>query len=722
MIKQFKIQLDSEVYSVDYGRVAKQANAAILWGVNEVVLLVTATMSHEPREGVDFFPLMVDFEERMYAAGQFPGGFIKREGRPSEDAVLISRRIDRTLRPIFPKDFINDVQVVVTALSVDRQTQLDVHAINAGSLALQLSDIPFPNPVAAVRIGRVDGNFLLNPTKEQLDLGDLNLLVSGTYNKINMIEDESLEVSEEVIAEGLEIAHKYIRLLIDQMKSIAVDNGKSKVEDYFKAFQYAPELYKAVEDLLIPELNRIYPISEKLDFYQHIRLLRKKYAELFADKFTEDELKELNTCIDKIIKTYVRKRTLAEKLRVDGRGPDDIRAVSCEIGLLPRVHGSGLFTRGQTQVLSAVTLGSHGDQQTLDTMMLEGIKRYVHHYNFPPYSVGEAKPMRSAGRRDIGHGALAEKAVECMIPSTETFGYAIRVVSEVLESNASSSMASVCASTLALMDAGVPIKAPIAGVSTGLVWESDDQYVLLSDLCGFEDFNGDMDFKIAGTRTGVTAIQLDVKLEGLSLEICKEVLQRARSGRLAILDQMSAVISEPRPSISPYAPLLVTIKIPVDKIGMVIGPQGKNIKKICLDYECTVDIEDDGTTHVSGTNHDLIDGAVRHISSMVAEVEEGQTYKGKVTRVTTFGAFIEVLPGKEGLLHISEMAEHRVERVEDEMNVGDFIDVIVKEIDSMNRVNLLRVGVKAQPRPQRSSGGKPNFSNRRGNTGRGGGY
>lgn len=722
MIKQFKIQLESEAYSVDYGRVAKQANAAILWSVHDVMLLVTATMSAEPREGVDFFPLMVDFEERMYAAGQFPGGFIKREGRPSEDAVLISRRIDRTLRPIFPKDFINDVQVVVTALSVDRQTQLDVHAINAASLTLQLSDIPFYNPVAAVRIGRLDGMYLLNPTKEQLDSGDLNLLVSGTYDKINMIEDESLEVDEAIISEGLELAQQYIRKLIDQMKKIAQEHGKSKVTDYPKGLVYNPELYKDVEKLLLPELKSIYPISEKLDFYKHLAKLKKEYKSLLSEKYSEEDIKALPICFDKIIKIYVRKRTLEEKLRVDGRGPDDIRAISCEVGLLPRVHGSGLFTRGQTQVLSAVTLGSHGDQQTLDTMMLEGIKRYVHHYNFPPYSVGEAKPMRSAGRRDIGHGALAEKAVECMVPDSETFGYAIRVVSEVLESNASSSMASVCASTLALMDAGVPIKAPVAGVSTGLVWESDDNYLLLSDLCGFEDFNGDMDFKIAGTRKGVTAIQLDVKIEGLSLKICNEILDRARSGRLAILDQMAEVINEPRPSISPFAPLLVTIKVPVDKIGMIIGPQGKNIKKICLDFDCTVDIEDDGTTHVSGTNHELIDGAVRLISSMVAEVEEGQIYMGKVTRTTTFGAFIEVLPGKEGLLHISEMAERRVERVEDEMNVGDIVEVLVKEIDSMNRINLLRVGVKANPRPPRPAGNKPNFTNRRGTSNRSGGY
>jgi polyribonucleotide nucleotidyltransferase len=720
----FEIPLNGGSFRVETGAVAQQANGSAMVFYSGLALLATAVTAKQPREGVDFFPLMVDYEEKMYAAGKFPGGFFKREGRPSEDAVLTARRIDRPIRPLFPDYYRNDVQIIVTALSSDRENVPDVFAINAACIALLISDIPFPTPIAAVRVGRVNGEFVLYPTFKQLEEGDLNLLVAGTENRVNMIETEAKQVPEQVIAAGIELTQDEIRRLIGEFKKIERAVGKPKME-----FPPAPEpnadLVAMVRDFLIPRLEEFYPQTQKQVLEKVLDEMKNETVEYVArtageDRFTPDELAFVPAIFENEVDKFARRKTFDTGVRIDGRKPDEIRPIQGEVGILPRVHGSGLFTRGQTQVLSSVTLGTFSDQQIIDSLNLDASKRYMHHYNFPPYSVGEVKPLRGAGRREIGHGALAEKALLCVIPDEEKFPYSIRVVSEVLESNASSSMASVCGSTLALMDAGVPIETAVAGISIGLLTEGE-KYVLLTDISGFEDHYGDMDFKVAGSSTGVTAIQLDVKIEGLTTQMLKETLARARTARLFILDQLAQVIARPREQISEYAPLLTTLKINPDKIGLVIGPSGKNIKKIVADTETTIDIDDDGTVYIAGLKKDGVDAAVKIIRDLTMDIEEGAIFSGKVVRITPFGAFIELVPGKDGLLHISQVADHHIDKVEDVLKMGDTVLVQVRAIDENGKINLIRKDIEyRRPQPEHQGRERRDRRERRPSGGRSG--
>jgi polyribonucleotide nucleotidyltransferase len=693
-------------FHLETGLVAQQAGGSVMVYKEGLALLCCATATREPREGVDFFPLMCDYEERFYAAGKFPGGFIKREGRPSDTAVLISRRIDRPVRPLFPDDFHNEVQIIVTALSQDNIQVPDVYAINGASCALALSDIPWPHPIAAVRLGYIGGAYILNPTFPQLEESSLNLLVAGTRERVNMIEDESKELPIEVIVEGVRIAHARIQEIIAQIDKLALARAKPKAE-----YTPVPELDGAVAarvaELAQPRIEQVIPTTSKQDLFEDIRVLKKEVGETIATEFPETDLKVVSNYIGKLVKKHARKLTLAGT-RVDGRGFEEIRPVFAMVDLLPRVHGSALFGRGQTQVLSSVTLGSGGDRQRIDTVNFDDVKRYVHHYNFPPYSVGEVRFMRGAGRREIGHGALAEKAILPVLPTEEEFAYSMRVVSEVTESNASSSMASTCGSSMALMAAGVPVKHHVGGISVGLVSEGG-QYRLLADLSGFEDFNGDMDFKVAGTVDGVTAIQLDVKIEGLTLTMIEESLRLAQAGYLRIIEQMREIIAEPRPQISPYAPLLELMQIEVEQIGMIIGPSGKMIKKICADTGAEIDIDEDGKVYISGPEQEGVRKAAAIIRAMTREIEVGDEFAGRVVRIMPFGAFIELVPGRDGLLHISDIAERRIDRVEDVLAMGDTVPVKVQEIDDIGKVNLIRTDIdysnKPPREPRRSGGG-----------------
>ncbi len=710
---------------LETGEIAKQASGAVLVYYGGTTLLVTATISAEPREGIDFFPLMVDFEERMYAAGKFPGGFFKREGRPSEEAILTGRRIDRTLRPLFPKHFRNDVQIVVTTLSCDGQSTPDVLGIISASAALSISCIPFPKLIAAARIAYVDGEFVINPSQAQVASATMDLLVSGTRDYINMIEDQSYEVPEDLLVEGFRRGHEEIKRIIGDIEAFAERVGVPDKMDVPEP-PFDQKLYNRVKELVEPRLSEIIPHDDKTDLYRAISEVKKEVRSKVLAEHPDADLLVLGGYAETVVKQYAREYLLREGVRVDGRGPEDIRSVSGRVGLLPRVHGSGLFTRGQTQVLSSVTLGTFGDRQRIDTLTTESQKRFVHHYNFPPYSVGEVRFMRSPGRREIGHGALAEHAILPAIPDEKEFPYTFRVVSEVTESNASSSMASVCGSTLALLDAGVPLLRPVAGISTGLIYESDDHWVLLSDLSGFEDFNGDMDFKVAGTSKGVTAIQLDVKIEGLTIEMIEQTLERSRTGRLFILEQMSQVISEARSELSPYAPTLVILKVDPEQIGIVIGPAGKTIRQMEADTGANIDIDEDGTVFVSGVDREGVNRAADTIRSMTMEIKVGMVFDGKVVSIVPFGAFIELAPGRDGLLHISNIADHRIERVEDVLSIGDRVPVKVREVDPNGKVNLIRDDIdysrKNASRDSSSSrrdGGRPD-TRRRDQTGRGG--
>jgi polyribonucleotide nucleotidyltransferase len=673
----------------------------------DLALLCCATASKEPREGIDFFPLMCDYEERFYAAGKFPGGFIKREGRPSDTAVLNARRIDRPIRPMFPDDFHNEVQIIVTPMSQDNIQIPDTYAITGASFALALSEIPWPKPIAAVRIGYIDGQYVVNPTFEQLLESSLNLLVAGTRDRINMIEDESLEVSVEIINEGISLAHREIGALVDQIESFAREHGKPKME-YPKPPVLADELLAKIEGLAQPKIEQVIPADSKQDLFTEIRNLKKEVVDQLIAEDPELEPRPVNSYIDKLVKKYARKKTM-EGVRVDGRGFTEIRPIEGVVDFLPRVHGSAMFARGQTQVVSAVTLGSGDDRQRIDTVNYDESKRYTHHYNFPPYSVGEVRFLRGAGRREVGHGALAEKAIVPVLPDEEYFPYTMRVVSEVTESNASSSMASTCGSSMALMAAGVPLKHHVGGISIGLVAEGDD-YHLLMDLSGFEDFNGDMDFKVTGTKEGVTAIQLDVKIEGLTLQMIEETMELAREGYLTVIEQMNQVITEPREAISQWAPKLQMMQIEVDQIGLVIGPAGKNIKKICADTGAEVDIDEDGKVYVSALEQESVDKAINIIKAMTSEIEEGNEYEGRVVRIMPFGAFIELVPGRDGFLHISNVAEGRIDKVEDVLDMGDTLPVKVQEIDDQGKISLIRTDIQVTPSRRdgnrRSGGGR----------------
>ncbi|MBQ8682198.1 MAG: polyribonucleotide nucleotidyltransferase [Selenomonadales bacterium] len=682
----FEMELGGRTLTIETGKMAKQASGAVLARYGDTAVLVTATASAEPREGIDFFPLTVDYEEKLYSVGKIPGGFIKREGRPSESAILFSRLLDRPIRPLFAEGFRNDVQIVATVLSVEQDNAPEITAMIGASAALCLSDIPFNGPIGGVRVGRVNGQFVVNPTVEQMEQSDLNLAVAGTADAISMVEAGANELPEEVILEAILFGHEEIKKIVSFINDMVAVAGKPKRE--IALFTVDEEMEQAVKEYISDKLNEAVRNADKHSRDAAIDAVKAEAMEHFAEIYPE-EGKKLSYIMHKTLKNIVRHMITDEKIRPDGRGIEEVRPITCEVGLLARTHGSALFTRGQTQALTITTLGAIGDEQILDGLGVEESKRYMHHYNFPAFSVGETKPSRGPGRREIGHGALAERALLPMIPSEDVFPYTIRLVSEILESNGSSSMASVCGSTMSLMNAGVPIKRPVSGVAMGLVKEGDN-YTILTDIQGMEDALGDMDFKVAGTTEGVTAIQMDIKIEGLTREILESALAQARRGRMHILGKMLEVIDRPREELSPYAPRIITLQIHPDKIRDVIGPGGKVIKKIIEETGVKIDIEDDGKAFIAAVDMEAGKKAVKMIEDLIREVEVGETYEGKVTRIMNFGAFVEVLPGKEGLVHISQLAKERVEKVEDVVSIGDIVKVKVIEIDRQGRVNLSR--------------------------------
>jgi len=686
-----EMELAGRTLSFEVGRVAKQANGAVWVRYGDTVVLVTATMSKEPREGIDFFPLLVDYEEKLYAAGKIPGGFIKREGKPSEAAILAARTIDRPLRPLFPEGFRNDVQIVATVLSSDQDNSPEIAAMIGASAALTISDIPFHGPIGGVRVGYVDGEFLINPTLEQQEASKLDLIVAGTRDAIMMVEAGASELSEQEMLDAIFYGHEAIKKIIAFQDELRLLAGKPKLE--VEVFQLDEEIAAEVEAYATSPMLAAIRTEDKLARQDAIDQVsaetRAHFLELWGEELYAEREKHLELTLERLVKEEVRRLIAEEAVRPDGRALDEIRPVSCEVGVLPRTHGSGLFTRGQTQVLTVATLGAASDEQILDGLGEVESKRYMHHYNFPPYSVGEVRPMRGPGRREIGHGALAERALLPVLPCEDEFPYTIRLVSEVLESNGSSSQASVCGSSLALMDAGVPIKKPVAGIAMGLV-KYGDKISILTDIQGMEDHLGDMDFKVAGTPDGITAMQMDIKVEGISREILEQALEQARRGRLFILDKMREAIEKPRPELSPYAPRIFTMQIDPDKIRDVIGPGGKQIKKIIDETGVKIDIEDDGRVFIAAVDQAAGEQAAKIIGDLVRDVVVGELYLGKVTRVMNFGAFVEILPGKEGLVHISQLAHERVGKVEDVVQVGDQMMVKVTEIDRQGRINLSR--------------------------------
>lgn len=686
MEKKFQYKLAGRDLHVTIGKVAEQASGSCLIQYGDTVVLVAVTASKKPRDGIDFFPLSVDYEEKLYSVGKFPGGFIKREGRPSEKAILTSRLIDRPLRPLFPKGYRNDVQVIATVLSVDQDYSPEIIAMIGSSISLSISDIPFDGPTASVLVGLIDGKYIINPNIEEREASEINLVVSGTKDAIMMVEASGNEVSEELMLNGILFAQEEIRSICEFIEEIVTEVGKEKME--FDVFEPNSELKEKVEIFAKSKLSDAIKTFEKQERESNIEAVVSETLEYFAEEYAE-EMKDINAVLDSIIKSEVRRLIIEENIRPDNRKTDEIRKISCEVGLLPRTHGSGLFTRGQTQVLTVATLGASGDAQTVDGLSEEESKRYMHQYNFPPYSVGDTRPMRGPSRRDIGHGSLAEKALLPVIPSEEDFPYTIRLVSEVLSSNGSSSQASVCGSTLALLDAGVPIKSSVAGIAMGLI-KLDDKVAVLSDIQGMEDALGDMDFKAAGTRKGITAIQMDIKISGIDKTILEEALEKARQGRLFILDKMEETLVEPRSELSPFAPRIFTMQIHPDKIRDVIGPGGKVINKIIDETGVKIDIDDKGRIAIAAVDAKGGEKAIEIISNIVKEIEVGEIYLGKVTKIMNFGAFVEVLNGKEGLVHISNIARERVNKIEDVLAVGDEVMVKVMEIDNQGRINLSR--------------------------------
>ncbi|MCY8974173.1 polyribonucleotide nucleotidyltransferase [Bacillus atrophaeus] len=686
----FTIDWAGRKLTVETGQLAKQANGAVMIRYGDTAVLSSATASKEPKP-LDFFPLTVNYEERLYAVGKIPGGFIKREGRPSEKAILASRLIDRPIRPLFADGFRNEVQVISIVMSVDQDCSSEMAAMFGSSLALCVSDIPFEGPIAGVTVGRVDNQFIINPTVDQLEKSDIHLVVAGTKDAINMVEAGADEVPEETMLEAIMFGHEEIKRLIAFQEEIVAAVGKEKSE--IKLYEIDAELSDKVKALAEEDLLKAIQVHEKHAREDAINEVKNTVVAKFEEEEHDDDIiKQVKQTLSKLVKNEVRRLITEEKVRPDGRGVDQIRPLSSEVGILSRTHGSGLFTRGQTQALSICTLGALGDVQILDGLGVEESKRFMHHYNFPQFSVGETGPMRGPGRREIGHGALGERALEPVIPSEKDFPYTIRLVSEVLESNGSTSQASICASTLAMMDAGVPIKAPVAGIAMGLV-KSGEYYTVLTDIQGMEDALGDMDFKVAGTAKGVTALQMDIKIDGLSREILEEALQQAKKGRMEILSSMLNTLGEARKELSQYAPKILTMAINPDKIRDVIGPSGKQINKIIEDTGVKIDIEQDGTIFISSTDESSNQKAKKIIEDLVREVEVGQLYLGKVKRIEKFGAFVEIFSGKDGLVHISELALERVGKVEDVVKIGDELLVKVTEIDKQGRVNLSRKAV-----------------------------
>jgi polyribonucleotide nucleotidyltransferase len=672
------------------GKLAGQAGGAVVARAGDSIVLATATASKQPREGVDFFPLTVDYEERLYAAGRIPGSFFRREGRPSEEAILLCRLTDRPLRPLFPKGVRNEVHIVLTALSSDGENQIDVLAINAASAALMISDIPFDGPVGAVRVGLIDDQLVINPTAGEMERSALDLRVAGTEDAILMVEAGANEVSESRIVEALRAAHDAMQDVIRVQREMAAQLGKPPMAVVLA------EVSEETQTAVLSRLEgRIAPLLEENHTKEELDTALNTLRDELIQDFAEDERvdpKDVAYVLDQEFKNATRQRVLDRGIRLDGRDTTTVRPILCEVGLLPRTHGSGLFSRGETQVLAIATLGTPREEQTLDTLGPNETKRYIHHYNFPPFSTGEAGFMRGPKRREIGHGALAERALLSMIPDEEVFPYTLRLVSEVLSSNGSTSMASVCASTLSLMDAGVPIKAPVSGVAMGLVTQGD-RYAILTDIQGVEDAFGDMDFKVAGTRQGINALQMDIKVRGLSYEIMEKALVQAREGRLYILDRMLEEINEPRPDLSPYAPRIITIQIDPDKIGKIIGPGGKTVRAIQEETGVKIDIGEDGTVFIASADGEASERAVQMVEALTEEAEVGRIYTGKVVRTTDFGAFVEILPGVDGLVHISQLADYRVPSVEDVVRVGDEIMVMVIDIDSEGKIRLSRQAV-----------------------------
>ncbi len=700
-----EITIGGRALSIETGRLAQQANGSVLVRYGDTIVLATATASKEPRPDIDFFPLTVDYEERLYAAGKIPGSFFRREGRPGEGAILIGRLTDRPLRPLFPKGWRNDVQVIVTALSADQENEPDILSIIGASSALTISDIPFDGPVAGVKIGYVDGDFVINPTASQIPESELSLVVAGTADAIVMVEAGAAEVPEEIIVQALRLGHDAIRQLIAMQNRLREAVGKPKLG--FTPVLPSPEVQTAVNAAAANRIDAAVYHPEKGERENELTQLRRDLIAELGEQFSD---KEIGNALENLERDVVRRGILENGRRPDGRSTTEVRPISCEVGILPRTHGSGLFTRGQTQVLTIATLGSIGEKQIIDSLGAEEAKRFMHHYNFPPFSVGEVRRIGSPGRREIGHGALAERAIGAVIPDTDEFPYTIRLVSEVLSSNGSTSMGSVCGSTLALMDAGVPIKAPVAGAAMGLMTDGKGGYAILTDIQGVEDHVGDMDFKVAGTTEGITALQMDIKVKGISPEIMEKALAQARQARLFILEKMMSTIAEVRPELSPYAPRILRTSIPVEKIGALIGPGGKNIRGIQEATNVKIDVEEDGTVFISGANPDGATAALSMVEGLTKEVEVGAVYKGKVTRITNFGAFVEILPGKEGLVRIGELTDHHVDTVEDVVKIGDEIEVKVIEIDPQGRVNLShRVLMPGQsPRPLDSGPRRPN--------------
>ncbi len=689
--KVYRTAIGGKLLELEIGKVCEMANGQVMVRYGDTVVNVTAVASKQPRPDIDFFPLSCDYEEKMYAAGKIPGGFIKREGRPSEKAILNSRLMDRPLRPLFPKGFYNDVQVVATVMSVDLDAPSEIAAMIGSSVALSISDIPWDGPTASVLVGMVDGEFVINPGLEQREKSDLHLVVSGTKDAIMMVEAGANEVPEETILDAIMFAHEEIKEIVSFIEDIVAEIGKPKME--VELYKVPEEIETDVRAYAEDKMREAVHTVEKMERLENMDAVEVETQEHFAEKYPESE-KDIASVLYNITKEQVRSLILDDGIRPDNRKYTEIRPIWIDTGILPRAHGSGLFKRGQTQALSVATLGTISEEQKLDGLTEQTEKRYMHHYNFPPYSVGEARPMRSPGRREIGHGALAERAILPVLPSVEEFPYAIRVVSEILSSNGSTSQASVCGSCLALMDAGVPIKAPVAGIAMGLVERVEEDgsstMAILSDIQGMEDFLGDMDFKVAGTANGVTAIQMDIKVHGLSKKVLQDALKQAKDGRMHIMQEMLAEIPEPRKELSPYAPRIITMQVDPDKIRIIIGPGGKTINAIVEKTGVKIDIDDEGQVFIASTDMEGAEAARKEIELLTKDVEVGEVYEGKVTRIMNFGAFIEILPGKEGLLHISKMAKGRVEKVEDVMNVGDIVKVKVTEIDSQDRINLSR--------------------------------
>ena len=693
MFKTFETQLAGRKLIIESGKTSELANGSVWVRYGETVVMVNVTASKEPKEGIDFFPLSVDYEEKLYAVGKIPGSFMKREGKPADKAILTSRAIDRPLRPLFPKDFRNDVCVVATVLSVEPDNSPEVAAMIGASAALSISDIPFGGPTAAVNVGYVDGQIIINPTLEQREKTDLTLTVAGTVDKIAMIEAGANEIPDDIMLEAIKIAHNEIKKLCEFISKIKAEIGKTKFE--YKSFEIDHDLFDKIAEKYEERMYNDVQEVDKTVRDANVDKIKEEVMEYLiselGEEVIEERRQEIGEILYKLEKKCVRKMILEEHKRPDGRKLDEIRPLSCEVGLLPRVHGSAIFTRGQTQVLSIATLGMVSEEQILDGLDEQTSKRYMHQYNFPGYSVGEAKTSRGPGRREVGHGALAEKALVPVIPSVEEFPYTVRVVSEVLSSNGSTSQASICGSTLALMDAGVPIKTPVAGISTGLVTDENDpnRYVMLTDIQGLEDFFGDMDFKVGGTHKGITAIQVDIKIDGLSYDIIEQAFERTRNARMYILDEiMAPQIEKPREEISKYAPKIINTKIKVEKIKDVIGPGGKMINKIISETGVKMDIEEDGNVFIYATNPEDGNKALEMVKEIVKEIEVDGIYEGIVTKITTFGAFVDVGAGKEGLLHISKISKQRVAKIEDVLKVGDKIKVRVSEIDEQGRINL----------------------------------